>query len=145
VLIRLIYLLMIRVFGGLALLTRSDTSQDTEILVLRHQVAVLRRQVTRPEPDRADRAVIAALTRPLPRHLRLHRIVTPATLLAWHRRPITNTWTYPDTRDARRRRSRSASWPGDWPGRTRGGGTAVSKVSSSASATASARERSAGS
>jgi putative transposase len=97
VLIRLVYLLMIRVFGGLALLTRSDTSKDTQILVLRHEVAVLRRQVTRPKPDWADRAMIAALTRLLPRHLRLHRIVTPATLLAWHRRLIKDTWTYPDT------------------------------------------------
>ena len=79
-LIRLIYLPMIRVFGGLALLTGSDTSKDTEILVLRHEVAVLRRQVTRPKPDWADRAVIAALTRLPPRHLRLHRIVTAATL-----------------------------------------------------------------
>jgi len=88
---------MIRVFGWLALLARSDTSKDTEILVLRHEVAVLRRQVTRPKPDWADRSMIAALTRLLPRHLRLHRIVTSATLLAWHRRLIKNTWTYPDT------------------------------------------------
>jgi len=88
---------MIRAFGWLALLARSDTSKDTEILVLRHEVAVLRRQVTRPKPDWADRSMIAALTRLLPRHLRLHRIVTSATLLAWHRRLIKNTWTYPDT------------------------------------------------
>jgi hypothetical protein len=87
---------MIRVFGWLALLARSGTSKDMEILVLRHEIAILRRQVARPEPDWADRAMIAALTRLLPRHLRVHRIVTPGTLIAWQRRLIKNKSTYPN-------------------------------------------------
>ena len=88
---------MIRLFGWVALLARSDPSKDVEILVLRHEIAVLRRQVARPKPDWADRAVITALARLLPKHLRLHRIATPATLLAWHRRMVKNKWTYPNT------------------------------------------------
>ena len=62
-LFRLLHLLMIQLLGWLTLLARSDTSKDVEILVLRHEVAVLRRQVTRPKPDWANRAVIAALAR----------------------------------------------------------------------------------
>jgi hypothetical protein len=82
-LFRLACLLMVRLLGWLILLVRSDAAKDAEILVLRHEVAVLRRQAGRPKPDRADRAVIAALARLLPARLRLHRIVTPGTLLAW--------------------------------------------------------------
>jgi len=91
----MLYLIMIRVFGWLVLLSHSQASKNAEIMVLRHEVAVLRRQVTRPTPDWADRAVLAALARLLPAVLRGHRLVTPGTLLAWHRRLITRKWTYP--------------------------------------------------
>jgi len=96
VLIRLVYLFMVLVFGWLALLAQSDAAKDAEILVLRHEVAVLRRQAARPKPDWADQAVLAALARLLPGHVRLHRIVTPGTLLAWHRRLAKKKWTYPN-------------------------------------------------
>jgi putative transposase len=77
------------------LLGRSQVSKDAEIMALRHGVMVLRRQVARPRPDWADRAILAALARLLPAALRGSRLVTPGTLLAWHCRLITRKWTYP--------------------------------------------------
>jgi putative transposase len=97
----LIYLLLRQVLQMLTQLARDDGAKDVEILVLRHQVAVLRRQVHRPKFESADRVVLAALSRLLPRARWPVFFVTPATLLRWHRRLIARQWTYPHARSGR--------------------------------------------
>jgi putative transposase len=93
--LRLLYLIFLRLVGLLVLRCRSSASKDVELLVLRHEVAVLRRNSPKPRLDWADRAVFAALVRLLPPGLRLHRLVTPGTILRWHRRLVAAKWTYP--------------------------------------------------
>src|SRR5919112_6026498 len=92
---RLLYLVFRQVMAWLGLLARSAHSKNVEILVLRHEVAVLRRQVCRPRLSWADRAVFAALTGLLSPACRLPRIIAPATILRWHRDLVKRRWTQP--------------------------------------------------
>jgi len=94
--LRLLYLIFSRLLSWLTLLPRASASKDIELLVLRHEVAVLRKTNPKPRLDWADRALLAALIRRLPAVLRGHRLVTPATVLRWHRRLVTRKWTYPN-------------------------------------------------
>jgi putative transposase len=99
--LRLLNLIVLRVFGWITLLARSQTSKDVEILVLRHQLAVLRRQVATPRPSWADRAILSALARLLPRIRRQHLFVTPRTLLRWHADLVKRRCAYPKRRPGR--------------------------------------------
>ena len=94
--LRLLYLIFNQLLSWLTLLPRAPSSKDIELLVLRHEVAVLRRTNPKPRLDWADRALFAALIRRLPAMLRGHRLVTPATVLRWHRRLVTKKWTHPN-------------------------------------------------
>src|SRR5437762_6998176 len=93
--VALAYRLMVTVFNWLTLLARSSSAKNVEILALRHEVAVLRRANPRPALSWTDRAFLAALTRIMPKGLRACRLVTPGTLLRWHRRMAAAKWRQP--------------------------------------------------
>ena len=93
--LRLLYLVARAVVGWLGLLTRSEASKEAEILLLRHQLAVLRRQVARPQPCWADRALQAALSRLVPRGRWPRLFVAPETVLRWHRDLVRRRWSVP--------------------------------------------------
>lgn len=90
-----VYLAVRTLFGLVWLLARSRRSKELEILVLRHELAILRRQTGRPHLTRVDRALLAALSRPLPRRAWTTFLVTPEKLLGWHRQLVARRWTYP--------------------------------------------------
>ncbi|HUK72996.1 MAG TPA: hypothetical protein VLW50_30290 [Streptosporangiaceae bacterium] len=102
---RLLYLILVRLSGWLALLPRSDNDKNTKILVLRHQIAVLQRQVSSPQLSRAGRAVLAAMTRRLSaaRRRQLSLIITPRTILRWHAELVRRHWNYRHRRPGRSR------------------------------------------
>jgi putative transposase len=105
--VSLAYRLLVTALSWLALLARSSSSKDAEILALRHEVAVLRPTNPRPRMCWTDRAVLAALARIMPKALRARRIVTPGTLLRWHRRLLRPSGASPGHRAARRYRTNS--------------------------------------
>jgi len=97
----LVYVIVCRLFELVVLLGRRERSKELEILVLRHELSILRRQADRPRFELSDRLLLAALSRVLPRRSWQAFLVRPETLLRWHRRLVANHWTYPHRRPGR--------------------------------------------
>lgn len=101
VVLSFLYRLVHRTFGALKLARRDTIAKDAEMLVLRHQVEVLRRQVDRARFTWSDRALSALLAGLIPRERWTACLVTPKTILDWHRRLLVRRWTYPHRRPGR--------------------------------------------
>jgi putative transposase len=101
VLLSFVYVVACRLFALVLLLARGDHSKELELLVLRHELSILRRQTRRPQLTESDRLVLAALSRVMPRRSWRAFVVTPETLLRWHRRIVAWRWTYPHRRPGR--------------------------------------------
>ena len=120
--VRTLALVIVRRVLGLVGLGPAPDAKDVEIAVLRHQLMVVHRQVARPRYEPADRLVLAMLARLLPRERWSVFLVTPATLLRWHRELVAHRWTYPAIgRGQRGWPLRLLIWWCGWRGRTRGG------------------------
>ena len=143
--LRLLYLIFLHVLGLILMMGRTASAKDVELLVLRHEVAGLRRLNPTPRLDWADRAVFAALIRRLPTRLRGHRLVTPATVLRWHRRLVAKKWTYPNRSGRPPLDATIAALIERMARETRAGVISASRANYSSSATASAHPPSAGS
>ena len=96
-----VHLVACRLFALVLLLARDDHSKELELLVLRHELSILRRQARRPRLADSDRLLLAALSRVVPRRSWRAFLVTPKTLLRWHRRIVARRWTYPNRRPGR--------------------------------------------
>ena len=97
----LLYVLGRRLLELIVVVARRDRAKELEILVLRHELSILRRQVSRPQFEPHDRLLLTALSRVLPRRSWNVFLVRPETLLAWHRRLLARRWTYPHRRPGR--------------------------------------------
>jgi putative transposase len=101
VLVSFVYVVACRLFALVLLLARSDRSKELELLVLRHEMSILQRQAQRPQLRESDRLLLAALSGVMPRRSWHAFLVTPETLLRWHRRIVARRWTYPRRRPGR--------------------------------------------
>jgi putative transposase len=114
--LQLIYLVFSKLLSWMVLRTRSDTTKEIEILVLRRQLAVLQRRSPRPRIGWPGRALIAGLTRLLPTRRRIGLLVTPATILRWHSRLVSRHWATQPARSGRPSIPRRRPCPGGPPG-----------------------------